>query len=141
MAGRATLVSSLLSRIYMSTTAMINVYYDAICPGCRKDRRRFERWAGKRAEDIAWLDVTEHQDQLREKGVSPEAALRSLHIERSDGAMIEGVDAYRLLMQRIPLLYPGAWLIGLPGIKQGLRRYYDHWVKKRLQREGRWPPQ
>lgn len=125
----------------MSTTAMINVYYDAICPICRKDRRRFERWAGKRAADIAWLDVTEHQRQLREKGVSPEAALRSLHIELSDGTMIEGIDAYRLLMQRIPLLYPGAWLIGLPGIKQALRRYYDHWVKKRLQREGRWPPQ
>ncbi|MDR5874741.1 DUF393 domain-containing protein [Halomonas sp. CUBES01] len=125
----------------MSTTAMINVYYDAICPICRKERRRFERWAGKRAAEIAWLDVTEHQDQLRDKGVSPEAALRSLHIELDDGTMIEGIDAYRLLMQRIPLLYPGAWLIGLPGIKQGLRRYYDHWVKKRLQREGRWPPQ
>ncbi|MDR5887837.1 MULTISPECIES: thiol-disulfide oxidoreductase DCC family protein [Halomonadaceae] len=125
----------------MPTNAMINVYYDAICPGCRKDRRRFERWAGKRARDIDWLDVTEHQQLLRDKGIAPEAALRSLHIELSDGRMIEGIDAYRLLMQRIPLFYPVAWLIGLPGIKQALRRYYDHWVKKRLEREGRWPPQ
>ncbi|KPQ30835.1 MULTISPECIES: thiol-disulfide oxidoreductase DCC family protein [unclassified Halomonas] len=125
----------------MPTNAMINVYYDAICPGCRKDRRRFERWAGKRANDIAWCDVTEHQAQLREKGISPEAALRSLHIEHANGRIIEGIDAYRLLMQRIPLLYPAAWLIGLPGVKHALRRYYDHWVKQRLKREGRWPPQ
>lgn len=122
----------------MPDNASINVFYDAVCPICRKDRRLFERWAGKHGNWINWCDVTEHQQQLREKGVTPEAALRSLHIEKADGMLIEGIDAYRLLMMRIPLLVPIAWLIGLPGIKKALRWYYDRWVRKRLKREGRW---
>ncbi|WP_249977685.1 thiol-disulfide oxidoreductase DCC family protein [Vreelandella olivaria] len=122
----------------MPDDASINVFYDAVCPGCRKDRRRFERWAGHRAQGIKWCDVSEHQQLLRQKGVAPEAALRSLHIEKADGRMIEGIDAYRLLMARIPVLLPVAWIIGLPGIKSGLRWYYDCWVKQRLKREGRW---
>lgn len=122
----------------MRDNSSINVFYDAVCPGCRQDRRRFERWAGSRAYGIAWCDVSEHQQLLRQKGVPVEAALRSLHIEKSDGSMIEGIDAYRLLMTRIPLLVPIAWVIGLPGIKSGLRWYYDRWVKQRLKREGRW---
>lgn len=122
----------------MPNHAFINVYYDGICPGCRKDRVRFERWAGKRASDIRWCDVTEHQQTLREKGGAPEAALRSLHVEQKDGRIIEGIEAYQLLMARIPMLRPVGWFIGLPGIKAGLRRYYDRWVQRRLKREGRW---
>ncbi|MFI0474558.1 thiol-disulfide oxidoreductase DCC family protein [Halomonas sp. HMF6819] len=116
----------------------IRVFYDGQCPSCRKDRRIFERLAGRRGDDIAWCDVTEYEQTLKAHGVARDTALRSLHIELKNGRLIEGIDAYRLLMKRIPWLVPGAYIIGLPGIKQGLRRYYDHWVEKRLKRQGRW---
>lgn len=123
----------------MSKNTSINVYYDAQCPLCRKERRRYERWSGRRAGEIGWLDVSEHEQTLREKGVVPAMALRSLHIETAQGQLIEGIDAYRLLMKRIPLLVPIAWIISLPGIKSGLRTLYDVWVKRRLKKQGRWP--
>ncbi|WGI24026.1 DUF393 domain-containing protein [Halomonas alkaliantarctica] len=116
----------------------INVFYDAQCPLCRKERRRYERWSGRHAADIGWLDVSEHEQTLRQKGVDPTTALRSLHIETAPGQLVEGIDAYRLLMKRIPLLVPVAWVIGLPGIKPGLRTLYDAWVKRRLKKQGRW---
>ncbi|RUR40943.1 thiol-disulfide oxidoreductase DCC family protein [Vreelandella populi] len=122
----------------MPKHAFINVYYDAVCPSCRKDRRRYERWAGESARDIHWCDVGEYEDALRAKGIAPEAALKSLHIEQADGHIIEGVDAYRVLMARVLLLRPLAWLIGLPLIKPGLRVLYDSWVKRRLKQQGRW---
>ncbi|PRY61660.1 putative DCC family thiol-disulfide oxidoreductase YuxK [Vreelandella songnenensis] len=118
--------------------ACIKVYYDAVCPSCRQDRRRYERWAGSRAGDIQWCDVSEHQDELRTRGISTDAALRSLHLALADGRIIEGIDAYRILMARVPLLRPLAWLIGLPLIKPGLRALYDGWVKRRLKQQGRW---
>ena len=123
----------------MPSKRSINVFYDAQCPLCRQERRRYERWAGLHGEDIGWLDVSEHERSLREKGVEPAMALRSLHIETAQGQMVEGIDAYRLLMKRIPLLLPVAWLIGLPGIKSALRALYDAWVKRRLKKQGRWP--
>ncbi|WP_447895634.1 MULTISPECIES: thiol-disulfide oxidoreductase DCC family protein [unclassified Vreelandella] len=122
----------------MSSARKINVYYDGQCPLCRRERRRFERLAGKRGRDVVWCDVAEYEQTLAKHGIARETALRSLHIELEDGRIIEGIDAYRLLMKRIPWLSPGAYIIGLPGIKQGLRRYYDHWVEKRLKRQGRW---
>lgn len=123
----------------MSSKTSINVFYDAQCPLCRQERHRYERWSGRHAKDIGWLDVSEHEQTLRQKGVDPATALRSLHIETAQGQLVEGIDAYRLLMKRIPLLVPVAWLIGLPGIKPALRTLYDVWVKRRLQKQGRWP--
>ncbi len=123
----------------MSSKTSLHVFYDAQCPLCRKERRRYERWSGQHAADIDWLDVSEHESILREKGVDPAMALRSLHIETVQGELVEGIDAYRLLMKRIPWLLPVAWIIGLPGIKPALRAFYDAWVKRRLKKQGRWP--
>lgn len=117
----------------------INIFYDAQCPLCRKERRRYERWLGHEADDIGWLDVSENEQMLRDKGIDPGMALRSLHIETAQGELIEGIDAYRVLMRRISLLVPVAWMLGLPGIKPGVRALYDRWVKRRLQKQGRWP--
>lgn len=126
-------------RVLMSDLLPLKVYYDGICPGCRRDRARYERWAGEAGKRVAWCDVTEHQDLLREKGIDPQAALLSLHVEEEGGPISEGIDAYVLLMRRVPRLRPIAWLIGLPGLKQMLRRLYDGWVRRRLAREGRLP--
>jgi len=123
----------------MPDTTPLKVYYDGICPGCRRDRARYERWAGEAGKQVAWCDVTEHQQELRNKGVDPQAALLSLHVEEEGGPIREGIDAYILLMRRVPRLRPLAWLIGLPGLKPLLRRLYDGWVRRRLAREGRLP--
>lgn len=123
----------------MPSKTSINIFYDAQCPLCRKERRRYERWLGHEADDIGWLDVSENEQTLRDKGVDPGMALRSLHIETVQGELIEGIDAYRVLMRRISLLVPVAWILGLPGIKPGVRALYDRWVKRRLQKQGRWP--
>ena len=117
----------------------LKVYYDAICPGCRRDRARYERWAGKAGDSVAWCDVTSHQQVLRDKGIDPQAALLSLHVEDPAGRIVDGIDAYVLLMQRVPRLRPLAWLIGLPGVKTLLSWLYDRWVRRRLAREGRLP--
>lgn len=123
----------------MSALPPLRVYYDGVCPGCRRDRARYERWAGETGRDVRWCDVTEHQQTLRAKGIDPRAALLSLHVEEEGGAIREGIDAYVLLMRRVPRLRPLAWLIGLPGLKPVLRFGYDRWVRRRLAREGRLP--
>ncbi|WP_229359216.1 thiol-disulfide oxidoreductase DCC family protein [Halomonas salipaludis] len=123
----------------MSPTGSLKVYYDAVCPGCRRDRARYERWAGEAGEQVAWCDVTTYQQALRDKGIDPQAALLSLHVEDDAGRIVDGIDAYVLLMQRVPRLRPLAWLIGLPGVKALLSWCYDHWVRRRLAREGRLP--
>ncbi|MGM0985240.1 MAG: thiol-disulfide oxidoreductase DCC family protein [Pseudomonadota bacterium] len=123
----------------MSGLPPLKVYYDGICPVCRRDRTRYERWAGEAGRQVTWCDVTEHQATLREKGVDPQAALLSLHVEEEGGRIREGIDAYVLLIRRVPRLKPVAWVIGMPGLKPVLRWLYDRWVRRRLAQEGRLP--
>lgn len=117
----------------------LTVYYDALCPICRRDRARYERWAGAASANVTWCDVTNHQEMLRDRGVDPRTALLSLHVEDNNGHIVDGLDAYILLLPRVTWLRPLAWLIGLPGIKGGLTWRYDRWVRRRLARDGRLP--
>ncbi|MBD3896298.1 DUF393 domain-containing protein [Halomonas sp. ML-15] len=123
----------------MQELSPLKVYYDAVCPGCRRDRARYERWAGEAGDSVVWCDVTTHQQTLRDKGIDPQAALLSLHVEDDEGQIHDSMDAYILLMQRVPRLRPLAWLIGLPGVKTLLTWLYDRWVRRRLARQGRLP--
>lgn len=123
----------------MSEESRLKVYYDGACPVCQRDRTRYERWAGEAGSSVEWCDLNQYHETLRAKGVDPQAALLSLHVENEQGEIREGIEAYIALMRRVPRLKPLAWLIGLPGLKPLLRFLYDHWVKRRLKREGRLP--
>lgn len=117
----------------------LKVFYDAACPICRRERSRYESWAGEAGETVTWADVNTHETRLRERGVTPQEALLSLHVEDHRGRLVEGIDAYVLLMERVPRLRPFAWLIDLPGVKAVLTWVYRRWVRRRLAREGRLP--
>ncbi|MDR5867769.1 DCC1-like thiol-disulfide oxidoreductase family protein [Halomonas koreensis] len=119
----------------MTARPALTVYYDAACPRCRRDRRRYERLAGDRA--VTWLDVSRHGERLRARGIAPRDALLSLHVEDARGDLHEGLDAYILLMRRVPVLRPLAAVIGWPLIKPALAGWYRRSVRRRLRRQGR----
>lgn len=123
----------------MSESAPLKVYYDAVCPGCQRDRAHYERLAGEAGDAVEWCDLNRHAETLKARGVDPRAALLSLHVEDHRGRIVDGIDAYILLMRRVPRLRPLAVLIGLPGIKPLLAWGYRRWVRRRLAREGRLP--
>jgi len=113
------------------------VFYDGACPACVKDRRRYEKLSGDKGEAVEWLDITGRDRELREQGIDPEKALRELHVRDSEGRIHRELDAYILLMRRVPLLKPAAWLVGLPLIRPGLAWLYHRWVDRRLRRSER----
>lgn len=120
-------------------TGKVTVFYDGACPSCVHDRKQYEKLAGQHSEQVCWFDITDKEQQLRELGIDPNKAVTELHIRDSDGQVLSELDAYIVLMKKVPLLKPLAWLISLPLIRPLLARWY-HWsVRKRLMREGRLP--
>lgn len=117
----------------------ITVYYDGACPRCVRDRNNYEKMAGDASKQVIWVDITDHDDELKRLGINPQTALTELHVKIGDGQIVSELDAYIALMQRVPLLRPLAWLIGLPGIRPLLARGYHRMVLSRLKRSGRWP--
>ena len=117
----------------MNTLAeKITVFYDGACPVCVRDRRWYEKLEGQTEDSVEWLDITGRDEQLREQGIDPNHALRELHVRDSQGQVHREMAAYILLMARVPLLKPIAWLIGLPVIRPTLAWLYHRWVARRL---------
>ncbi len=115
----------------------IIVYYDGACPKCVKDRLNYEKLAGKAGENVCWMDITGQEDQLREIGIDPLKALTELHVKDENQQILSEMDAYILLMSRVPLLKPLAWLIGMSLIRPLLAKIYHWQVNRRLRISGR----
>lgn len=113
------------------------VYYDGACPKCMRDRERYEKLSGVSAVEVSWCDISGKDNYLRGLGIDPRKALTELHVRDSDGRVVSELDAYILLMKRVPLLKPVAWLIGLPVIRPALAQLYHWQVARRLRRAGR----
>ena len=117
----------------------LRVLYDGACPSCVRDRKFYERLAGRTGDAVEWVDITGRDEELKQLGIDPVAALQELHVEDGRGNIHRELDAYILLMLRVWLLKPLAWLIGLPVIRPALAKLYHRWVGERLERTGRLP--
>lgn len=115
----------------------ITVYYDGACPKCIRDRENYEKLAGQGGDDVIWFDITNRDDELRTLGIDPHKALTELHIKDQDQRILSELDAYIVLMRRVPSLRLLAWFIGLPVIRPLVSRIYHGKVTRRLQRDGR----
>lgn len=115
----------------------LTVFYDGSCEGCIKDRANYERWSGEGGKDIYWFDITGQDEVLNSLGLDPGKVMRELHVQTDDGQILTEIDAYILLMQRVPRLKLLAWFIGLPVIRPCLSWAYRTWVERRLRRQGR----
>ena len=117
----------------------LRVFYDGACPSCVRERKFYERLAGRTGDAVEWVDITGRDEELKQLGIDPVAALQELHVEDGRGNIHRELDAYILLMSRVWLLKPLAWLIGLPVIRPALAKLYHRWVGERLERTGRLP--
>lgn len=112
------------------------IYYDGACPKCIRDRETYEKLSGSGGEQVCWFDITGEEERLRGWGIDPQKALSELHVRDTDGRIVSELDAYILLMNKVPLLKPAAWLIGLPLIRPWLAKLYHRQVERRLRRRG-----
>lgn len=113
------------------------IFYDGACPICVRDRRRYERLSGRERDNIVWFDITDQARQLRNLGIDPERALFELHVKDAQGTIHSSIGAYIVLLKKVPLLKPLAWLIGLPLIRPVLAKIYRRQVEQRLKKSGR----
>ena len=119
------------------TMPKITVFYDGACPHCVRDREQYERWAGPAGASVCWFDITRQDERLRALGLDPRRALTELHVLDEHQRVRSELDAYILLLDRIPWLKPLAWLLGRFWIRPWLARLYRWSVARRLRRSGR----
>jgi predicted DCC family thiol-disulfide oxidoreductase YuxK len=114
----------------------ITVYYDGACPVCVRDRNNYEKISGKGTGQVYWFDITGQEGELRNLGIDPQKALAELHVRDESGRVVTELDAYILLIGKVPLLKPVAWLVGLPLVRPVLAKIYHRQVNRRLKARG-----
>lgn len=114
----------------------ITVFYDGSCPRCIKDRKDYEEKESGN-DKVLWFDITGKEQELLAMGINPYQALTELHIRNADGHILSELDAYQVLLARIPRYRIIGWLIGLPLLKPLLSSLYRWGVKQRLKKAGR----
>ncbi|OMH25591.1 thiol-disulfide oxidoreductase DCC family protein [Motiliproteus sp. MSK22-1] len=115
----------------------LTVFYDGSCPRCIRDRERYSALAGKSRSDICWLDINGRDEELQKLGIDPKRALLELHVQAPGERIYSELDAYILLMNRVPVLKGLAWFVGLPVVQPILSRLYRWSVVRRLKKQGR----
>lgn len=119
----------------MSRTAPTTVYFDSLCPLCRKEVA-FYRWLdGDRR--LAWLDVAPKDVRLDAVGLCRADALTRLHAKLPDGKLVSGAEAFLTIWAAIPILAPLSWLRYIPGVPWVLERAYRGFLKIRPWLTGR----
>lgn len=105
------------------------VLYDGLCPLCRRSVRNLKR--------LDWLHKLHFQDCRDAANLPPSAVplapnrmLEEMHLVTPDRKRVfAGFRAFRWMAWRIPVLFPFAWMLYIPGVPWLGNKVY-HWVAR-----------
>ncbi len=75
-------------------------FYDGGCPLCSKEIAHYRRI--DRAGLIRWVDITQDAEALADVGLDKSTAMRRLHVQETDGQLLQGVPAFVAIWRRLP---------------------------------------
>jgi len=112
----------------------ITVFYDGGCGLCRREVAFYRRLDG--AGRIGWTDVAAG-DSGAACPLDRAAALARLHLQRADGSLASGAEAFVEIWRRLPGFRHLARLARLPGALRLLEAGYRGFLKIRPWLTGR----
>lgn len=91
----------------------LTTFYDGGCPLCSKEIAHYRRI--DRAGRVRWVDITTAPEALAAAGLDQATAMRRLHVQDTDGRLLQGVPAFVAIWRQLP------GYRRLAGLVQGLR--------------------
>ncbi|MBK8205813.1 MAG: DUF393 domain-containing protein [Planctomycetes bacterium] len=107
------------------------VFYDGMCPICKKSKRTLERldWLGR----LTFADIHDRRYADAElPGVSYADMLREMWVKRPDGSYFGGFKAFRAMAPMLPLCWLIVPLLWLPGVAWVGTRIYRFIARNRF---------
>ena len=109
------------------------VLYDGQCPFCRRSVRSLGR--------LDWLHKLHFQDcndaaNLPKSAVplDPDKMLEEMHLVTPDRERVyAGFGAFRWMAWRVPVLFPFAWMLYVPGVRDALATVERYTVARQYQ--------
>ena len=112
----------------------LTLYYDASCPMCKAEMHNL--MLRNQRELLVFVDVTAPGFDAQPLGVSPQDLMTLIHARRADGALVRGVDVFRLAYVAAGLPWVSA-LVSLPVVGPVTDALYP-WVARFRNQIPRW---
>jgi predicted DCC family thiol-disulfide oxidoreductase YuxK len=127
-------VYAALARRIRRARQEVSVYYDAMCPLCRRTAALFTALDVRGG--VRWLPFQDHaaaEPALR--GVPDGRLIEQLHVVDADGRIQAGVGAYAVILRAMGWPRPIGWLLRVPPVRTSACAVYDR-VAARRHRDG-----
>jgi predicted DCC family thiol-disulfide oxidoreductase YuxK len=59
-----------MERAMTASEDRLRVFYDGACPSCVRDRKFYERLAGRTGDAVEWVDITGRDEELKMAGAT-----------------------------------------------------------------------
>ncbi len=115
----------------MSTRKTL-VFYDGGCPLCAREVAHYRKL--DRAGRVEWMDLRRDPALLNALGVTPDRAMRRLHVLRDDGLLLDGAYAFAGLWSQLPYYRVLANVLYGTRSLGWLDRIYDRFARWRYRR-------
>lgn len=113
----------------------MEVFYDGDCPVCSREVRFLRRH--ERLNSVRFTEIGSLGDRAPERaGRTREELMARIHGRMADGTVVEGVEVFRRLYDRLGwrlLVAPTRW----PGIRQITEAAYRWFARNRMRLTGR----
>lgn len=78
----------------------VQVYFDGLCHLCSREIEHYKKCAGSDA--IGFIDITSDDFDAEQEKLDPQTIHRSLHVRKSNGTVVSGVDAFIEIWTQLP---------------------------------------
>ena len=86
-------------------SAVCTVYFDGMCPLCRREIAAYRQLRG--GDAIDWVDASRCDATQLSAGIDRAYALQRLHVQSADGTLLSGAAAFVEIWRHLPAF---AWI-------------------------------
>jgi len=78
----------------------IQVYFDGLCHLCSREINHYRKQTG--SDEIQFVDITAPDFEPKKAGLDPIRVHREMHVRKSNGSLVTGVDAFIAIWEVLP---------------------------------------
>ena len=105
------------------------MFYDGGCPLCSREVAHYRRIDIH--DNVNWLDIHATPESLVQHDITNTAAMKHLHVLKTDGEIVRGSYAFHALWQALPRYKFLAVLVSFPGVLRGMDKVYNVFAERR----------
>ena len=107
----------------------IKVFYDGSCKICKKEINFYSKI--DKNNSFRWINIHDENKEINRIGLTKTELMSVLHVQKKNGSIIKGVDAFKVLWAELKYFKILSYLLKFKVVKFFANLLYKTWLKTR----------